>query len=68
MVKKILLTLMALPASVFSIIILMNNPEPIGLVIVFLLFTFIALAIYVQFLDGAESKLAKKDLLKHKHS
>jgi len=68
MVKKILLTLMALPASVFSIIILMNNPEPIGLVIVFLLFTFIALAIYVQFLDGTESKLAKKDLLKHKHS
>lgn len=67
MSKNIFLNVIAILASVFSIRILMNNPEPIGFFIVFLLITFIALIIYIQFLNINASKLSKKSLLKNKH-
>jgi hypothetical protein len=67
MVKNILLTLLVLPASVFSIIILMNNPQPVGLVIVFLSLAFISLVIYMLFLNRFDSNTRKKAFIKNKN-
>ena len=67
MVKNIFLNVIALLALVFSVRILMHNPEPIGLFIVFLLVTFVALVIYIQFLKVNESKLTKKSPVKNKN-
>lgn len=68
--KKIFLTIITLLATVFSMlfstVILMNNPEPIGLLIVLLLIIFVALVIYVQIIDMIESKPTKKVPLKNK--